>query len=382
MKLTIYRTLLLAALATLAVACGHTSGDNHDGDHEKEEAHAHKHAPGEIEFSEDQARAAGLRTEKVAPADFSEVIHVSGRIMPARGGEATVTATMAGIINSAVIPTEGQSVGAGQALFSVSAAGMADGNPAAAAQAELQAAKKELARAEELAKDGIVSQKELEQARLRYRQAASTANSLGSAKQTRAATSPISGFVKQVLVKRGDYVAAGQALAIVAADRRLQLRADVPERHYSALPFIETANFREAYGGAATMSVAALGGRLVARGRSAEGEGYFVPVTFEFDNRGGVVPGALAEVWLKGKVRQGVISVPLKALTEEQGVKYVYVRTSDHTFRKQEVKVGADDGQRVEVTSGLHSGDEVVVEGAVQVKLAAAGTSAPVGHSH
>ena len=76
-----------------------------------------------------------------------------------------------------------------------------------------------------------------------------------------------------------------------------------------------------------------------------------------------------------------MISVPLSALTEEQGVKFVYVQMDDECYRKQEVKTGLDDGTHVEILSGLKEGDRLVTEGAIHVKLASASNAIPA-HTH
>ena len=252
-----YKSILFASMTVVSVmlfgAChiGHDHDDDHDHDHEGEEAvdtAGHKHSPDIIEFSDEQAKAAGLKVEQIKPSDFAEVIEVSGRVLPASGAEATVTATMAGIVNFAGSPlTEGGNVAAGQSLFVVNAQPMADGNPAAAAQSELRAARQAYERAQKLATDRIIAQRELEDARQRFETAQAAAKSLGSAAQTRAVKAPIGGYIKNLLVRPGDYVSAGQALATVTQSRRVQLRADVPERSYSALSRIRTANFRMAY---------------------------------------------------------------------------------------------------------------------------------------
>ena len=88
------------------------------------------------------------------------------------------------------------------------------------------------------------------------------------------------------------------------------------------------------------------------------------------------------EVYLLGRERQGVISIPVTSLTEEQGVYYVYLRTGDHSYRKTEVKLGGNNGQRVEILSGLKAGEEVVTRGAIHVKLAASSGAIPEGHNH
>jgi multidrug efflux pump subunit AcrA (membrane-fusion protein) len=76
-----------------------------------------------------------------------------------------------------------------------------------------------------------------------------------------------------------------------------------------------------------------------------------------------------------------VISVPTESLTEEQGLYYVYLQVDADGYRKQEVTLGRNAGTRVEVLSGLTPGDQLVVRGARQVKLASA-TGAIPGHTH
>ena len=50
-------------------------------------------------------------------------------------------------------------------------------------------------------------------------------------------TSPLTGYIKNILVKDGEYVTAGQTTATVSQNKRLVLRADVSEKHYTALQF-------------------------------------------------------------------------------------------------------------------------------------------------
>ena len=378
MKRSLLPLSLLLAAALLA-GCGHRHDDASAG-----ASDSHAHADADILVPDAVVRQSGFAVETVRPAAFPEVVAVSGRVLPARGDEATVAATMAGIVTPAPASlAEGAAVTRGQTLFVVSAAGMADGNPAAAAAAELAAAQADYRRMEQLVADGLATARELDEARRRYETARAAAASLGDSGQRRAVAAPLTGYVRELLVRSGDYVTAGQPLATVVQSRRLQLRADVPLRHQGILPRVAGASFRPA--GAAdgrVYDLDALGGRLLSRGRAGASDDFYVPVVFEFDNSAGLVPGSYAEVWLRGAPRAGVLSLPVSALTEEQGVLYVYVQTSSHSFRKQEVAAGATDGSRVEITAGLRPGDKVVTRGAVQVKLAAAAALVPEGHSH
>ena len=86
-------------------------------------------------------------------------------------------------------------------------------------------------------------------------------------------------------------------------------------------------------------------------------------------------------MWLLAAEREGVLSLPVEALTEEQGVYFVYVQLDEDCYRKQAVTVGASDGERVEITSGLKDGERVVTRGAIHVKLASASNAIPA-HTH
>lgn len=74
--------------------------------------------------------------------------------------------------------------------------------------------------------------------------------------------------------------------------------------------------------------------------------------------------------------------MPNEAITEAQGLFFVYIKTHPDTYMRQEVTLGATDGRRTEVLSGLKPGQQVVGHGAVQVRLAANATVIPEGHSH
>lgn len=377
----------MAALAVMLITSCHSSGSGHD-DHDADATHAnetdsHEDAD-EVHLTAAQVKACMLKVESVSAGDFAEVVEVSGRVLPAQGAEATVTATMAGIVgytNNSM--TDGTAVSAGTPLFSINAKAMADGNPAGVAQSEAKAAREAYERAKRLAADKIVSERELEDARQRYEAAMATANSMGSAAQQRNVSAPVSGYMKNILVKPGDYVAAGQPMATVTQNRRLQLRADVPERLYGMLPRIATANFRMAYDDTHSIySMKELGGRLLSKGKASDSGDFFVPVTFEFDNTGSIVPGSFAEVYLQGAPRHGVLTVPAESVCESQGLYFVYVQTHSGAFRRVDVKTGATDGRRIEIVSGLKAGDKVVTNGVTQVRLAANTGAIPEGHQH
>ena len=122
--------------------------------------------------------------------------------------------------------------------------------------------------------------------------------------------------------------------------------------------------------------------KLLLYGRNPGEGSYYIPVTFSFDNRATLVPGTSVEVYLLGKTRENVLTLPVEALTEEQSLFFVYRMICDNSFEKVEGQVGASDGSRVEILSGLNPGDHIVTQGVYRVKLAANSGIIPEGHSH
>lgn len=375
-------------LSTIVVAtsfiCCSGNSEKHSEDAEE---HHHEHEEGVIHFSEKQMEAANLKVETVKPSDFSEVIRVSGQVMAAQGDEAAVVAKSSGVVTfTRDHLSEGVAVRQGEAFAHIAATGISGGDDVAMNSVNLCAAKAAYDRALALFADTIISKKELERLRQEYEQARVTAglkangNGVSRNGDGSSVTSPLTGFIKVILVKQGEYVSVGQTIATVTKSCNLQLRAEVPEKYFAKMHSIRSANFEMSYGG--VYSLDALKGHLVSMGKMATEGSSYIPMTFEFENRGNIVPGAFADIWLLGNKRQNVLSVPKTSLTEEQGVYFVYIQLDDpDEYEKREVTIGMSDGSRVEILSGLKVGEKVVTHGVYQVKLAS-GNVAPEAHSH
>ena len=381
--------LSLFVLAVCMAACG-SKGHDHDHDHEEEtEQHAgeagddHDHGD-EIILTPEKARAAGVKVETIMPGTFHGVIHTSGKVLSASCDETTVVATISGRVSYKNHVSEGLKVAGGMPLFSITSAGMqvADGDPVQRARIDYERAERDYTRARLLVKDRIISEKDLAVAKAEYEAARLTYTSV---QKTRSAggvvvTAPRGGYVKQCLVAGGDYVEAGQPLAVITQNKHLYLRAEIPEREFKELNKIRCAKFRTSYSNR-LYDITDMGGHIQSYGRSAEVNNSYIPVVFEFNNTGDVVQGSYAEIYLITQERENVLTLPLTALTEEQGVHYIYIQVDKEGYRKQEVTLGESDGERVEILSGLKKGDKVVTKGAIQVKLASAANAIPA-HNH
>ncbi len=364
----------------------HEAGHVHDHEHEHEhtaDEHTGETHAGEIAFKKAQAEAVGLQIRKVTPGAFTNVIKASGRVLAAQGEESTIVATVPGVVVFGKLPfIEGTAVRKGQPILNLASSNLSEGNVAIRTQSAYEKAKKEYERMQSLIGDKIVSAKDFEQARLNYENA-KTAWEAVKGKQTSDGVSvvaPQNGYLKNLLVKEGDYVSVGQPLATVTQNNRLMLRAEVSEKYYQSLPVIRSANFRTPYDDQ-TYQLSELHGRLLSYGKSSDTNAFYIPVTFEFDNKGAIIPGSFVEIYLLTAPMENVISVPASALIEEQGIYSVFVKEHEEAYRKVAVTLGADNGKEVQILSGLKAGDEVVTEGAYQIKLASASNAIPA-HTH
>lgn len=359
----------------------HNHEDEHDHDHEDEANESHGD---EISFPPEKAKTVGLEVVEVKPSSFNQVIKTSGQLTSAQGDEMTVSAPSNGIIsfNKSTL-NEGASVNAGESLISISSKGIIDGDPAIRAKSTYEIANREFQRAESLIKDKLISQKEYNEIKLNYENAKIAYQAIGQKTTAKGinVTSPLSGFIKTKYVNEGQYVEVGQSLMTITQNRKLQLRADISERYYKNLGNINSANFKTPYDNT-LYKLSDLNGRLVSYGKAANNQEYYIPINFEFDNIGQIVSGGYVEVYLLGKARENVMIIPISSLIEEQGVFSVYLQVHDDAFKKQEVKLGESDGEKVEITSGIKAGDKVVSKGAYQIKLASASSAIPHGHEH
>lgn len=370
-------------------------GHDHEGHDHNHEGHDHEHAghnheseeakhSDEIIFPKAQAAKTTFEVREIQPASFNQVVKTTGQILAAPGDEAVIVATSNGVVSfTSNKLTEGTKVQKGQSLFQISSKNIAEGDYYTKVKATYEAAKASYDRAESLVKDKIISQKEFENTKLEFENAKTAYDAVSNNKTAKGVSvnAPINGHVKNILVKEGEYITVGQPLATISQNQRLVLRAEVSQRYYNAMQSIKSANFKTPYDNK-VYSLEDLNGRLLSFGKTSNENSFFIPVSFEFDNKGEVIPGSFVEVYLISAPIENTLSIPVSALTNEMGIHYVYVQIDEEGYRKQEVALGANNGKEVQIIKGLHPGDRVVTQGAYQVKMASASGAIPHGHSH
>lgn len=341
----------------------------------------------EITYLKEQAWKVEFANMEVKKQTFYDITKTSGQILAAPGDEVIVSAKSSGIViftgtNSIV----GSAVSKGSSLFIISGEGLTEGNINAKfkeAKSNFEKATADYERAKELIDDKIISQKEFLEIQNRYETTESNYNSLAQNYTGRGTkiTAPISGFLKNLYVSEGQFVQIGDPIASVSQNKKIVLHADVSQNYYSKLAAIHSANFvtldHHVY------NTADLNGRVLAYGKSTNDQNPFIPITFEIDNLGEILPGSFVEIYLKSNPIPDALVIPLSALLEEQGHYYVYVQLGGENFTKREVKLGSNDGINVQVLSGIEEGERIVTKGAYNIKLSVASGTLPAhGHEH
>jgi len=358
--------------------------------HENEELAYHSdynnNSKSGITYTKQEAWQNEFATEVLLKKDFNNIIRCSGELMHAQAEEIQVVSQADGVFmfgKSNIAP--GLYIRKGDVIGTISGKGVGD-NPEIqykVAIANYNKAKSDFARAEKLVDESVISQEEYTRFELDYKKALAEYNAI-SAKHISGGLgviAEISGYINKISVSEGEYVNTGSELFTIIKNNKLVIRADVSLRYFQILPEIASANFitpsnKVAY------STSELNGKVLSYGKSLS-KGYMIPVFFEIDNPGNILPGSFVEVFLKTGIIKNTVVVPNSAILEEQGKYFIFVQTSGETYEKRYLIPGMSDGINTQVTSGVSEGERIVVKGAVRVKLAALKSELPShGHAH
>lgn len=376
-KLILLTLPLIICLYFSACKANNSEDLSHNHKHEESE-HKETESHDEITLNPDMAERFGVTTEKITVAPFHDALKVSGVILPSPTDAAVLVAPSSGIIKFRSGILLGSKVDTGSVIATISSDDISGGDRNLAARATYEATKRELDRLKPLYDEKLVTATDYNNALKAYEEAKagySAAASTGSIK------SPISGAITSIDVSEGQYVETGTQIASVSSSTRLTIRADVPQRYLSRVNSFSDAVISLPYSDTA-ITISKIGGKRINSLNTATATPGYIPVYFSFNNNGEFIAGSSIDIYLRSDNAPDLISVPLSALSEQQGQFYVFVRLDDECYRKCLVKTGRNNGERIEIKSGLTPGDNVVVSGTTTVRIAESSGAVPEGHSH
>ena len=290
----------------------------------------------------------------------------STRILPAR-------ARIGGSIREIRV-SEGDQVREGQVVAVVVDDKLALELNAAAAKidalnSQLENARTELDRAQQLLARGVATQARVDQAKTQFDVAV---NEVAAAQAEKAVVeqraregevlAPADGRILRVPVTLGSVVLPGEEVTRIAGGR-YYLRLSLPERH--AAEIRENAAVRIGRRGLSPATTGGLAesqpGRVakvypeIANGR--------VIADVEVEGIGDYFVNERTLVWIP-VAQRSVIAVPPQAVTTRHGIDYVRLAAENGTLEIAVIlgeAIGTDDGPRIEVLTGLRDGDRIVV---------------------
>jgi len=169
---------------------------------------------------------------------------------------------------------------------------------------------------------------------------------------------PLDGLITRRYISPGDYVTTGQPLFDLVSVERLRARIGFPEHDASRIAVGKEVHLTTpaSPGATAIGEVAAVNPQINVHNRAVE-------VSVEFDNPGGWLPGASADVALVVERRAQALTVPLMAVVIRDGRNVVFV-VAGNQARAVPVTAGWREAGWVEIISGINITDLIVVEGA------------------
>lgn len=298
----------------------------------------------------EQAPTATIKSAVATLGASRDDMTVYGAAEAGPGGERSVIALREAILVTILAPT-GTAVRAGQPIATLKPSPTAAFD-LAKASSDVVAASAALARALRLRADGLVSDSDVETARAAARTAAATKASTGSGSTILRA--PVAGTVRNLNARPGDQIAAGTAVATIAAAGERRSR-------FGVAPSV-AARIRPGQ----QIRIEPLGGGLTITA-TVVGVDPAVDATTRLASVFARVPASVGVgTPLRGQVAVGAsvsgVTIPYAALLDDAGQSFVFV-VDKGTVRKRNVSPGSSSGETIAILNGLQPGERVVTEG-------------------
>lgn len=177
-------------------------------------------------------------------------------------------------------------------------------------------------------------------------------------------TAPISGVIASVSTQQGETVTAGlnaPTFVTIIDLNRIQIDAFVDETDIGKVTVGQKAVFTvDTYPNKDFEGVvSAIYPKAIIQDNVVN---YDVVIDIKSPFKNLLRPDMTASVTIYQKERKGVLMIPQKAVIRESGHKFVLVKLPNGMLRKKAIKTGTRSGRNVEIVSGIHEGDTVVIK--------------------
>lgn len=235
---------------------------------------------------------------------------------------------------------------------------------------QIENAKINFQRIEELYKEGAVSKQQYEQARLgasdtliealeaQVNQARVVLDQAYSQLEKTVVKSPIDGYAVAINVQENEFVTSGQlSMRIVNIDK-LTVNLGIAEQIINKIQ-----KGQEVKVNVRVATDETLIGIVKAVSPVPDERTGIYPVEIEIDNMDGLIkPGMFAEIVFDIEKVENVLSIPSEAVKNIDGKNYVFI-VNDGIAKLKQVELGLENGKFTQIISGLTEDDKIIVKG-------------------
>ncbi|PKO25387.1 MAG: efflux RND transporter periplasmic adaptor subunit [Betaproteobacteria bacterium HGW-Betaproteobacteria-8] len=271
----------------------------------------------------------------------------------------------------------GDQVKSGQLLVRLDAREASQGAVAAdallaASQAQLNLARQEYERQQQLYAKNYISEAALEQAQAKFKSAQAQVNSqvaqAGIAKTQKSfnvVQAPYSGVISELLAEVGDIALPGKALMTLYDPTELRVNASIPQSLAAAMDGNANVSIQIEIPGLASPAIIQPVRTQLLPSADPSTHTRTLRLTLPADLQG-VSPGMFARVSLQAVAMEqdgaGRILVPASAVVRRAEMTGLYVLNAAGKPLLRQIRLGGPDGDQVEVLSGVSSGERIALD--------------------
>lgn len=203
-----------------------------------------------------------------------------------------------------------------------------------------------------LAEQGGVSQEITDQVATQF---AASKEGLDAMHKIQFVPAPFTGTVVNIFQTKNNKISAGDALLTIADIGKIRISMDVSD--------VLISQFKTGQNAIAVVGSDSIRGFIEKVAMAAQNKTHTFTVEAVFNNPARIIkPGMYIPVKVLINQKDNAITVPCNAVNFSNDGKFVFV-VKDSVAKKVIVSTGVEDGERVEITSGLIPGDKVVLSG-------------------
>lgn len=404
MKIKFICLILALGLTSLIFSeNGHNDHEGHDHDshskseenHDEHSGHGHDEHEEDLKLSQKIIGEIGLTVSNVTKKNVGEKVAAKGKIVTNPNNFAKVGSLISGRI-AKIHSKLGDFVKKDEVLFEIESTEIVEiVSDFISSKSELEVAKANFERLENLKKSEIGSAKDLLEAKSQFEIASANFKAADLVIHTIGFTdkdldeifesdshskvlfkirAPISGEISFSEIKLGQFVSEEITVFEITDYSKVWVKVSLFEKDFGKIQNDNKVEIK------LPTQNSILSGKVIRIGKTLSEVDRTIPLIVELEKPQGLIVNSFVEVSIFPNSKL-TLAVPNKALQFDSGKNFVFVEEEPNKFEKKDVLVGQKFDNYTEILSGLSQNDKIVVEGSFYLKSKLAGENIG-GHSH